>query len=236
MPERPNPVKARAIRRLGAELVEHGSTLEEARPAAERLAAERGMRLVGVADEPDLVAGVGTLYLELLEQRPDLDVIIVPVGSGSGAAAACLVAAALSPSCRVIAVQSAGSPAAHDSWRAGECVRRPNATAADGLATGSGFELPQRVLGAHLADFVLVRDEEIRAAQWLLLSEARTVAEGAGAAPLAALLALRGELAGRRVALVCTGGNSSETELRACVPGLADSPKARYAAAENTGR
>ncbi len=238
MPERPNPVKARAVLALGAELIEHGATFDQAKPYAERLAAERGMRLVSVADEPDLIAGVGTLYLELVEQRPDVEVIIVPVGSGSGAAAACLVTAALNPSCRVIAVQSAGSPAAHDSWRVGECVTRPNTTTADGLATGTGFDMPQRVLREHLADFVLVSDEQIRTAQWLLMREARTLAEAAGAAPLAALLHLGDALRGRRVALVCTGGNSSETELRACVPGLAASsiPAGRYAAAENTGR
>ncbi|MFG3310032.1 threonine/serine dehydratase [Streptomyces wuyuanensis] len=215
MPENPNPLKAEAVRRLGAELVESGADFEAARRHAEQLAPRRGMRLVSAANEPDLISGVATAYLEILEQEPDLDTIIVPVGGGSGAAAACLVAAAISPRCRVIAVQSRDSPAAHDSWRAGRCVERPNNTRAEGLATGSGFELTQRLLRDHLADFVLVDDDDIRWAQWLLMRDARTVAELAAAAPLAALLAVRDGLAGRRVAVMCTGGNAGETELRA---------------------
>ncbi len=217
MPENPNPLKAEAVRRLGAELVESGADFDAARRHAERLAPRRGMRLVSAANEPDLIAGVATAYLEILEQEPDLDTIIVPVGGGSGAAAACLVAAAISPRCRVIAVQSRDSPAAHDSWRAGRCVERPNNTRAEGLATGSGFELTQRLLRDHLADFVLVDDDDIRWAQWLLMRDARTVAESAAAAPLAALLAARDGLAGRRVAVMCTGANAGETELQACL-------------------
>jgi threonine dehydratase len=160
---------------------------------------------------------VATAYLETFEQEPDLDAIIVPVGGGSGAAAACLVASAINPGCRVIAVQSRRSPAAHDSWRSGRCVERPNDTAAEGLATGSGFELTQRLLRQHLADFVLVDDDDIRRAQWLLMRDARTVAEAAAASSLAALLALRDSLAGRRIAIMCSGGNAGEAELRACM-------------------
>ncbi|MEY2227612.1 MULTISPECIES: threonine ammonia-lyase [Streptomyces] len=221
MPENPHPLKAEAVRRLGAELVAYGADFDEARRHAEQLAPRRGMRLVGAANEPGLIAGVATAYLEVFEQEPDLDAIIVPVGGGSGAAAACLVAAAISPRCRVIAVQSRHSPAAHDSWRSGRCVERPNTTTAEGLATGSGFELTQRLLRAHLADFLLVDDEEIRRAQWLLMRDARTVAEGAAAASLAALLAAREDLAGQRVAIMCTGGNAGETDLRACLSAAA---------------
>ncbi|MGW6988543.1 threonine ammonia-lyase [Streptomyces sp. NPDC054946] len=217
MPENPNPLKAAAVRRLGAELVEHGTDFDEARRHAEQLAPRRGMRLVGAANEPALIAGVATAYLEVLEQEPDLDAIVVPVGGGSGAAAACLVAAAISPRCRVIAVQSRRSPAAHDSWRSGRCVERTNTTTAEGLATGAGFELTQRLLRAHLADFLLVDDEEIRRAQWLLMRDARTVAEGAAAAPLAGLLSARDDLAGQCVAIMCTGGNAGESDLRACL-------------------
>ncbi|MER6446796.1 threonine dehydratase [Streptomyces venezuelae] len=217
MPEHPNPLKAEAVRRLGAELVEHGADFDEARRHAEQLAPRRGMRLVSAANEPALIAGVATAFLELFELEPDLDAVLVPVGGGSGAAAACLVAAAVSPRCRVIAVQSSRSPAAHDSWRSGRCVERPNSTTAEGLATGSGFELTQRLLREHLADFRLVDDDAIRQAQWLLMRDARTVAEAAAAAPLAALLAARDGLAGQRVAIMCTGGNAGEAELRACL-------------------
>jgi threonine dehydratase len=214
MPEHPNPVKERAVRDLGADVVLHGVTFDDARGRAEELAATTGARLVGAANEPLLVAGVATAYLELLQQAPGLDVLVVPVGGGSGAAAACLVAAALAPHLEVVAVQSAASPAAHDSWRAHELVTRPNATRAEGLAVGCGFALTQEVLAEHLADFLLVTDDDIALAQHHYLTGARTVAEGAGAAALAAVLAHPDRFAGRTVGVVCSGGNAGATELR----------------------
>jgi threonine dehydratase len=217
MPVDPNPTKANAVRALGAELVEAGATFDQARTHAAELARARGMRLVSAADEPDIIAGVATAYLELFHQRPDLDVVIVPVGSGSGAAAACLVAAAVAPQCEIIAVQSADSPAAHDSWHAGRPVTRPNQTTVEGLATGSGFELPQHILRAHLTDFLLVHDTAIHAAQWVMMRDAQTLTEGAAAAPLAAYLAAPERFSGRTVALICTGANASETEIRTAV-------------------
>jgi threonine dehydratase len=214
MPIDPNPVKERAVRALGAEVVLQGATFDDARVHAERLAARSGARLVGAANEPALVAGAATTTLELLQQEPGLDTVVVPVGGGSGAAAACLVAAALAPHVEVVAVQSAASPAAHDSWRAGALVERPNASRAEGLAVGCGFALTQAVLRDHLADFLLVTDDDLSRAQGLYLTAARTVAEGAGAAALAAVVAHPDRFAGRRVAVVCSGGNASEAELR----------------------
>ncbi|MDA2815128.1 pyridoxal-phosphate dependent enzyme [Nocardiopsis sp. RSe5-2] len=216
VPEDPNPVKAEAVRALGADLVEAGSDLDGARVRAEAVAAERGARLVSPGDEPDLIAGVATAYLELFEEAPDLDAVIVPVGGGSGAAGACIAAAAVAPGCRVIGVQSDASPAAHDSWRAGACTTRPNRTRAEGLATGRGFALPQSVLRDRLDDFVLVGDEDIRRAQWWAMAEAGTVAEGAGAAALAGAHAVGDRFRGGRIAVVCTGGNASPEELRRC--------------------
>jgi threonine dehydratase len=141
--------------------------------------------------------------------------VVVPVGSGTGAAAACVVATAVAPNCEIIAVQSAASRAGHDSWRAGRCLSRPNSTAHDGLATGRGFELPQRLMRGALADFVLVDDDAIAGAQRVLATHAHTLAEGAGAAALAAVLADPARYAGRRVAVICTGGNASTAEIAA---------------------
>lgn len=214
MPTHPNPVKERAVRHLGAEVVLHGATFDDARERAGEVAAATGARLVGAANEPLLVAGVATLPLELLQQAPDVDVLVVPVGGGSGAAAACLVAATIAPHVEVVAVQSAASPAAHDSWEEHRCVTRANTTRAEGLAVGCGFALTQQLLGEHLADFLLVTDDDIALAQHHYLTGARTVAEGAGAAALAAVLAHRDRFAGRRVAVVCSGGNASADELR----------------------
>ncbi|TDC04256.1 pyridoxal-phosphate dependent enzyme, partial [Streptomyces sp. 8K308] len=216
MPVEPNPAKARAVRALGAELIEAGADLGEAAAHAERVAAERGMRLVSAANEPELIAGVATAYLEIFDQAPDLDALVVPVGGGSGAAAACLVAAAVAPRCRVYAVQSAAAPAAHDSWRAGRLLTRPIRTRVEGLATGAGFDLTQRIMRDHLADFLLVEDDAIAAAQWRLMRDAHTLAEGAGATALAGLLAHPTHFATRRVAIVCTGANASESELHTC--------------------
>ena len=215
MPASPNPTKAQAVRDLGAELAEAGETFDECRTYAERVADERGMRLVSAANEMPIIAGVATAYLELIESVPDLDTIVVPVGSGSGAAAACLVTAALAPSCRVVAVQSAASPAAHDSWHSGELLARANRTRVDGLATGAGFDLPQSILRDRLADFVLVDDDQIRDAQRVMLHEAHTLAEGAGAAALAAVLAYGEPFRDQTVAVICTGANASPAEIEA---------------------
>jgi threonine dehydratase len=213
MPAGANPAKAAAVRALGSELVESGANFDQARQAAEDIARVRSARLVSAANEPEIVAGVGTLYLELFEQVADLDAVVVPVGGGSGAAAACLVAAAVAPQSEIIAVQSAASPAAHDSWRSGGVVSRPNHTLVDGLATGSGFELTQRILRSRLSEFLLIDDAAIRSAQRVLARDAHTLAEGAGAAGLAAVLEHPDRFTGRRVATVCTGANASEAEL-----------------------
>jgi len=135
----------------------------------------------------------------------------VPIGSGSGAAGACVVRDALAPGCRVIGVQSAAAPAAHDSWTAGTLVARPCRTRMSGLATGAGFALPQQVLRDRLDDFVLVTDDAIDDARRLLASHAHTLAEGAGAAALAGVLSA-GPSVGP-VAVVCTGGNADAVEL-----------------------
>lgn len=213
MPKDPNPAKVAAVEALGATVEIAGATMVEAAEYARARAEGSGMRLVSPADEPDLIAGVATLYVEVFAEQPDLDAVFVPVGSGTGAAAACLTAGVLAPGCRVIAVQSAQAPAAHDSWHLGEPVTRPVKTVVDGLATGSAFALPQAMMRDGLADFMLVSDEEIMRAQRMLLTEAHTLAEGAGAAALAALLARREEFAGRKVAVICTGGNAGPAEL-----------------------
>jgi threonine dehydratase len=215
MPQGANPAKAEAVRSLGAELVLSGANFEGARQHAEHLATQRGLRVVSAANEPGIIAGVATLYLEIFTAEPDLEALVVPVGSGTGAAAACLVAHALAPGCEVIAVQSSASPAAHDSWREGRPVNRANLTVVDGLATGSGFELTQGIMRRHLKDFLLVDDDQIAAAQLTMLRQAGTMAEGAGAAALAGVLAHPGRFAGRRVGIVCSGGNLNDEERRA---------------------
>jgi threonine dehydratase len=214
VPEGANPLKVEAMQRLDAEVIVHGRDFDEARTYIERLAADAGYRYIHSGNEPDLIAGVGTIALEVLEDEPEIDTIIVPVGGGSGAAGAAIVAKSIDPSIRVIGVQSEAAPAAWLSWT-GRTVRSSDRmeTFAEGLATRVGFELPQAILWDLLDDFILVGDDEIRAAIRLLLAKAHTLAEGAGAAPLAAAIRLREDLAGRRVALIVSGGNLSMEQL-----------------------
>jgi len=124
MPEQANPVKVESMRALGAEVIFHGRDFDEAREHCEKLATEHGYRYIHSGNEPDLVAGVATYTLEILEARPGIEVIVVPVGGGSGAAGACLVAKAVRPSVQVIGVQSEAAPAAYRSWQAGSLVDR----------------------------------------------------------------------------------------------------------------
>ena len=205
-----NPVKLEAMRGYGATIIEHGVDYDEAREECERRAAATGVRYVHSGNEPYLIAGVGTAALEVLEERPDIDVLIVPIGGGSGAAGACIVAKHLRPTVRVIGVQSSGAPAAYLSWR----DRRPQVggpirTFAEGLATRTSFDLPQRILVDLLDDFVLVDDEEIYRAMRLLLVAGHQLAEGAGAAATAAAWKLRDQLRQKTVAVWISGANAT---------------------------
>ena len=214
VPDGANPVKVEAIRDLGAEVVFHGRDYDDAREYCERLAADEGYRYIHSGNEPLLIAGVATQTLEILEERPEVELIIVPVAGGSGAAGACIVAKAIRPDLQVIGVQSASAPAAYRSWRARRLVEDTMGTYAEGLATRTAFELPQRILWTQLDDFILVSDEEIRQAQRMMIEKTRNLVEAAGAAPLAAALRLKDRVAGKTLALICSGGNVSPQQLR----------------------
>jgi threonine dehydratase len=213
MPEQANPVKVESMQALGAEVIFHGRDFDEAREHCEKLAAAQGYRYIHSGDEPALIAGVATCTLEIIEAWPDTGVIVVPVGGGSGASAACLVAKAVRPSIEVIAVQSEAAPAGYRSWKKGSLVTDTNVTFAEGLATRTAFELPQRIMREQLDDFVLVSEDALRDATRLMIEKTRNLVEPAGAAPLAALLTDPAPFAGRNVALICTGGNISPAQL-----------------------
>jgi len=214
VPEKANPGKVAAMRGLGAEVIFHGAKFDEARLHCEALAEEQGLRYIHSGNEPLLISGVATAVAEMLEDQPELEVIIVPVGGGSGAAGACIVAREINPSVRVVGVQSESSSAAHESWRQRQLVERPNTTLAEGLATATAFILPQTILWAGLSDFVLVSDEQILRAMVWLIERAHTLAEAAGAAPLAAVYKLRAELRGKKVGLICSGGNATPQQVQ----------------------
>ncbi len=220
-PRGANPTKVAAMRELGAEVLLDGADFDEARGHAERLGRERGHRYVHSGDEPLLIAGVATATLEMLEEVPDLDAILVPVGGGSGAAGACVAAKAIRAGILVIAVQAEAAPAAYRSWRERALVTDVTNTAAEGLATRVGFDLPQRILREHLDDFVLVPEDEIRSATRQMIDATRTLVEAAAATPLAAALRLGDRLRGSRVGLVCTGANISLAQMRELLSGSA---------------
>lgn len=214
VPEQANPVKVESMRALGAELIVFGRDYDDAREHCERLAEEHGYRYIHSGNEPLLIAGVATETLEILEERPQIDVVIVPVGGGSGAAGACIAAKSLNPAVEVIGVQSEAAPAAYRSWKARRLVTDQMGTFAEGLQTRTAFALPQRILWERLDDFVLVSEDEIRKATALMIEKTKNLVEPAGAAPLAAALRMRQRLAGRQVAMICSGGNISPTQLR----------------------
>jgi len=206
--EKLNPAKLQAMRDLGADVRLHGCDFDEARLETERVAAAEGFRYVHSANEPKLISGAGTVGLEIFEDLADVDVIIVPAGGGSCAAGNCIVAQELNPEVKVIAVQSESAPAMWHAWRDHSLEPYPTMnTEHEGLATRVPFELTNRVLWELLADFVLVSDEQINDAIRSLARDAKQVAEGAGAASLAAALKLRDQLRGKKVVGIVSGGN-----------------------------
>ena len=153
----------------------------------------------------------------MIEDLPDVEVLVQPLGGGSNASGACLVAKAVDPSIQVVAVQSAAAPGGYLSWKRGELVEAQMKTFAEGLATSVGYELPQSILRQHLDDFVLVSDDEIRSAIGLLIEKAHTMAEGAGAAALAGALKCRDSLKGKKVSITVSGANITLDQLMQAV-------------------
>lgn len=214
MPEAANVLKVQATLAMGAEVIQTGRDFDAARLSAEEHAARLGLRYIHSANEPLLVAGVGTATLELLEAAPDIDVLFVPVGGGSGVLGAGTVARAVNPVIRVVGVQAEGAPSVYRSWCEGRRVATENVdTFAEGLATREPFEMPLALLPRMVDEMMLVSDDEIAAAIRLLIETARQVVEGAGAAPLAAALKRRAELAGKTVGLMVSGGNITTEQL-----------------------
>ena len=206
--ENVNESKMQAIRDLGAEVRLYGRDFDEARLEAERIAREENYRYVHSANEPKLIAGVGAIALEIFEDLPDVDVIIAPAGGGSCASGNCIVAKHLNPKVRVIAAQSERAPAMWHAWQNRKLDPYPTMqTEHEGLATRVPFEMTMKILWELLDDFVLVSDEAINDAIRLLAQHAKQVAEGAGAASLAAAVKLKDQLRGKKVVGILTGGN-----------------------------
>jgi len=218
VPEGNNPEKNAGIRALGAELVEVGARYDATIAACAAMAAERGMTIAHSTNDPLVLAGAGTMTLEILAQAPPLDALVIALGGGSQAVGALTVAAARQPGLRVYAVGASGAPAQYESWRRGERLTgQAVQTFAEGIATGAAYELTFETLRAGLAGFVTVTDEALYAAIRDLIRVTQNLPEGAGAAGLAGLRELAPELAGRRVGIVMCGGNLAERDLRRAI-------------------
>jgi threonine dehydratase len=210
-----NPEKNAAIRAFGAVLEEGGKDFDEARERCEQRAAETGARYVHSADEPLLIAGVGTYALEVFEALPDADVIFVPIGGGSGACGLITVRNALGSNAKIIGVGAVNADAVYRSWKGPERVVGKSAdTFAEGIATRVSFDLPFSIYKEHLDGFIMLTEEELAAGVRMALQTTHNLAEGAGAAAIAAAYKQREVVAGRRVACIMSGGNLDQSKLK----------------------
>ena len=215
-------MKVRSMEDLGARIVPFGRDFDDAREHCESMAEEHGYRYVHSGDEVHLIEGVGTYTLEILDDEPDIDMVVVPIGGGSGAAGACIAGKGMRSDLEVIGVQAEAAPAAYRSWKEGKLVTDEMKTAAEGLATRTAFALPQAVLRKHLDDFLLVSEDAIRSALVTFIETTRNLIEAAGAASLAGALQLGDRLKGRRVALIASGGNVTIDQLREALEWTSD--------------
>jgi len=209
-----NPDKNAAMRAFGAEVVEHGKDFDEAREWVEQEAAARGLRYVHSANEPLLIAGVGTYALEIFEDLPDADVIFVPIGGGSGASGCGIVRTALGSTARIIGVQAEEADAFTRSWRGPDRVVGDRAaTFAEGVATRYTFDLPFEILKHELYDVVTLTEGELEEGVRLALRATHNLAEGAGGAALMAAVKAGDLLRGQKVVCVMSGGNLNTSVL-----------------------
>jgi threonine dehydratase len=210
-----NPEKNAAMRALGARVVEEGRDYDEAVQVMNRIAAEEGRTVAHSTNDPRVVAGAATMTLEILEQQPRLDALVIAVGGGSQSVGAMTVARRLAPKLEVYGVQAAGASAIHDSWHARRPLTRERAdTFAEGVATRSTYEVTFPALLEGLAGFVTVTDAEIAESLRTIVSVTHNLVEGAGAMGLAGTIKLRNRLAGKRVGIVFCGGNIDSATLR----------------------
>ena len=215
VPEGNNPDKNAAIRAYGATVEEGGLDFDDARERCERRAADTFARYVHSADEPMLLAGVGTYALELFEQLPDVDVVYVPIGGGSGACGLITVRNALGAKTRIVGVGAANADAVFRSWQGPERVTGAAAnTFAEGVATRVTFDLTFGLLKQYLDDFIQLSEDELAEGVRLALRTTHNLAEGAGAAAIAAAVKHKHQLTGQRVACIMSGGNLDRAKLK----------------------
>lgn len=218
VPEKNDPMINEMILAYNATLIEHGSDFYEAQDYAEELSENAGYCYVRQGNEPLLITGIATMALEILEDLPDLDVLIMPIGGGTGCAAVSMVVKQVNPSVEIYGVQAQKMPAFYESWKQGKKVTVSKAdTVASGLAARSVFDLPFIILKDLVADVVLLSEEELIDSVRLAIRYTQNLAEIAGAAAIKAAFALKERIQGKKVVLVMTGGNISISSLASIV-------------------
>jgi threonine dehydratase len=208
MPRWAPPIKVDNCRQLDAEVVLHGETFEDARKHANELAGPRGLLYISGFDDPHIIAGQGTIGLEILEDEPDVQTIVVPVGGGGLVAGIALAVKAMRPEVRIVGVEPANAPTMHAALEEGEPVPvevRP--TLADGLAVARVGKLCLEISRRVVDQWVLVDEAQIAQSVLRLMEMEKAVVEGAGATALAAVLSGKTNVAGQKVVLVLSGGN-----------------------------
>ncbi len=216
MPRFTPGVKVERTRGFGAEVILHGDTLEESRSHAFTLAEQRQLTFVHPYDDDAIIAGQGTVALEMLEDVPDLDTLIVAIGGGGLISGMATVAKALRPSMEVVGVQTVRFPAMFNAIQ-GTQHPQGTSTIAEGIAVGTPGRIPMEVIRARVDDLLLVDEGDIEQALVMLLEVEKTLVEGAGAVGLAALLKYPERFKGKRVGLVLCGGNIDPLLLAAII-------------------
>jgi len=206
MPRFAPAVKVENTRRFGATVVLEGDTFDDARALGLQLASERGLTLVHPYDDPAVIAGQGTIGLEMLAQQPQLDTLVIPIGGGGLISGVATAARSINPRIEVVGVQTERFPAV---WNAvhGEQTESAQATIADGIGVKFPGTLTLPLIRDRVDDVLLVGEDDIEQAILMLLEIEKTVVEGAGAVGLAALIKHRARFAGRKVGLILSGGN-----------------------------
>jgi threonine dehydratase len=218
VPENNNPELNRIIESYGAELIVHGEDFYDAQSYCDELVDSAGYYYVQQGNEPEILNGIATMGLEILEDLPDADTIICPIGGGAGCASLLKTARAIKPSIEIIGVEPANAPSFYTSWQRKEIVTLDEAhTIADGLAARTVFHLPYVILRDTINDVVLLSEDEILEGVRMALTATHNLAEAAGAVSLIAAWKIRDRLAGKRVVMIMSGGNLNMDHLKKAI-------------------
>lgn len=214
VPEGTNPVKVKYIKETGAEVVQAGKNFDESSLVVSEISKTKGYYYVHPANEPHLVNGVGTEYLEIMSELPDVDAIVLPLGGGSEVASAVTTLKSIKSEVDIYAVQAELSCAAYQSWKNQTILEGSNQTFAGGFATGTAYQTTFDIYKESLTDFILLSEHEILQGIALAAYYTRNLVEGAGSSTIMAAWKLREQLSGKNVVLQFSGSNASPTELK----------------------